>query len=81
LSAPIPVATLEAMLPLHPVQSDARDIIQTAIYYGKRAAILEGQLEKSRAAIREIVSETTTIRVQAALPPDEDPFPQDPNEV
>ncbi len=79
MSAPIPVATLEAMLPLHPVQSDARDIIQTAIYYGKRAAILEGQLEKSRADLREIVSDATTSRAQAALA--EDLYPQDPNEV
>ena len=88
MSAPLSIETLVGLLPLYdgpkplqPTDSEAKTVLQSAIYYAKRAAILEDQLTKSRAAIREIRMDATTIRVQAALPQDEDPYPQDPNEA
>jgi hypothetical protein len=54
-------------------------ILSSALYYARRCQILETQLAKTRVDLREIVSDATTIRVQAALA--EDPYPQDPNEV
>lgn len=86
MSAPLSVETLESLVTLydHPNQHRpsvdvSREIVQTALYYARRCEILEGQLTKTRADLREIVSDATTSRAQAALA--EDPYPQDPNEV
>lgn len=50
--------------------SDVPTLIRSALYYARRCQILEGQLTKTRADLREIVSDATTSRAQAALAED-----------
>ena len=87
---PMDIPTLEKQFELHSRISPTHQnwklsddtilrLLQSALYYARRCEILEGQLTKTRADLREIVSDATTSRAQAALA--EDPYPQDPNEV